>query len=906
MDRIKSILILQHNVRHWNSKKFELSNIYRTIDPDIILLNEHGQKDSEQMKIFNYDVYKSNKSGELNDGVALAIRKNITHKLIDNFNEETIAIRIYTTKGDIIIGTTYLPPRRPYLPANDILKLINYNRPTYIIGDFNARHLIFGHNNNNNVGNALHTIINSGKLMHLGPQFKTFTGHRSLTTPDRVFCNNQATLNYHLQQGPITSSDHIPIVMKLSTSPIQIPIKERYVMNQANWLGFKYDVEQLRTYNLHNKNIEDIDNELENLHDVITKAMKRNIPRTKYKTLTHSPATHEIRILQTQFNNLYKYNEINGPSVYTLQRIKQLQQQLQDIYRRNKNEEWNKMIDNINYSEESKTFWKHINQLEGKEKTKTPYVKDTHGNRIYDDDKKEKAFRNLWRQIFKISEEENENFDEEHENTIKEWMEDKINELTPNETVNLDRIPNAEKITERELLHCLRKFKEKTPGLTGITRNVLLNLPQMGIDKLLHIYNASLSAGYFPDDLKKTKMIFIPKEGKDKKDIINYRPISLLEITGKLFEKILNNRLLTFLENHNILNVRQHGFRRNRGTHTALAIITDTIARAKANKDQVNLILRDIKKAFDKVWHTGLKYKILKTTLPPYIKQILCDYLTDRLIYIQIGNFLGPPFEIESGVPQGGCLSPTLFIFYTSDMPQPTPYSEYVAFADDVTQIVAYPGKSRELLSVHTKNAIENINNYEKKWKIQTNANKFKIIPIGRTTSATVIADRNIYEYAAEGKVLGLTITRTGYKNFILNKIHKLNTTLTRLYKFNGLTARNKKKLYLALIRSVIEYPPIPQVAMKTANLQLLQVIQNKALRFIFDIKYPDMVSNEELHNRANLPAIKDLLKSRGTDIWRKITTLEINNNLYELTTNTERTENQWFPISYMHINNFD
>lgn len=138
--------------------------------------------------------------------------------------------------------------------------------------------------------------------------------------------------------------------------------------------------------------------------------------------------------------------------------------------------------------------------------------------------------------------------------------------------------------------------------------------------------------------------------------------------------------------------MRQHGFRKSRGTHTALAIIIDTIAMAKANKEQVNLILRDIKKTFDKVWHTGLKCKLLKTTLPTYMKKILCDYLTDRLIYIQIGNFLGPPFELENGVPQGGCLSPTLFIFYTSDMPQPTPYSEYVTFADDITQTVAFQG----------------------------------------------------------------------------------------------------------------------------------------------------------------------------------------------------------------------
>lgn len=122
MDRMRSILILQHNVRHWNFKKYELSNIYKTIDPDIILINEHGQKIIEQMKIFNYDVYKSNKSGELNDGVALAIKKTIKHKLIDDFNEETLAIKLHTTIGEMIIGTSYLPPRRPYLPAADLKK----------------------------------------------------------------------------------------------------------------------------------------------------------------------------------------------------------------------------------------------------------------------------------------------------------------------------------------------------------------------------------------------------------------------------------------------------------------------------------------------------------------------------------------------------------------------------------------------------------------------------------------------------------------------------------------------------------------------------------------------------------------------------------------------------------------
>lgn len=219
----------------------------------------------------------------------------------------------------------------------------------------------------------------------------------------------------------------------------------------------------------------------------------------------------------------------------------------------------------------------------------------------------------------------------------------------------------------------------------------------------LEIYNAALSARYFPDELKKSKMIFIPKEGKENKEIINYRPISLLEVTGRLLEKILNNRLLTSIENNYVLNSRQHGFRKNRGTHNVIAMITEAIAIAKAKNERVNLVLRDIKKAFDKVWHIGLKYKILNTNMPTQMKQILCDYLTDKRIHIQMRQHLGPPFEIESGVPQGGCLSPTLFILCTTYIP----YSECVSFLDDVTQIVTYPGKSKHILALHTRNAIE-------------------------------------------------------------------------------------------------------------------------------------------------------------------------------------------------------
>lgn len=208
---INTLKIIQHNVLNWNSQKNNLNNIYSNLDPDIILINSHGLNKSTPLKIFNYIVHKRNNSEELHDEVAVAIKQGINYQLLDEFNDEFIAIKTDTSLGPIVIATTYLPPRRNYLPLPDMYKLANFHIPTYIIGDFNARHLIFNSTNNNAVGTSLQGMMALGKITHLGPDFPTFFGAASATTPDKVFGNNKIFHNHHLQQGPMTGSDHLLI-----------------------------------------------------------------------------------------------------------------------------------------------------------------------------------------------------------------------------------------------------------------------------------------------------------------------------------------------------------------------------------------------------------------------------------------------------------------------------------------------------------------------------------------------------------------------------------------------------------------------------------------------------------------------------------------------------------------------
>ena len=147
------------------------------------------------------------------------------------------------------------------------------------------------------------------------------------------------------------------------------------------------------------------------------------------------------------------------------------------------------------------------------------------------------------------------------------------------------------------------------------------NIPEKALTQLRNIFNACYSAGYFPNKFKTAIIKFIPKKGKSPIHPINYRPICLLEVPGKLYERVIIGRLNIFISQNNLIQERQHGFRANKGTHTAIATTYETIANSLADKKQVYVTLRDVAKAFDKVWHSGLKYKLTRMKMPNILEK---------------------------------------------------------------------------------------------------------------------------------------------------------------------------------------------------------------------------------------------------------------------------------------------
>ena len=103
-------------------------------------------------------------------------------------------------------------------------------------------------------------------------------------------------------------------------------------------------------------------------------------------------------------------------------------------------------------------------------------------------------------------------------------------------------------------------------------------------------------------------------------------------------------------------------------------------------------------KAFDKVWHNGPKYKLLRLNMPPILEKTLCNFLNNRTAKIIIGNDNSNNIILQNGVPQGSVLSPTLYSLYTNDLPSCGPGCLDTIFADDITQVITSPSKSKLMI----------------------------------------------------------------------------------------------------------------------------------------------------------------------------------------------------------------
>jgi len=284
---------------------------------------------------------------------------------------------------------------------------------------------------------------------------------------------------------------------------------------------------------------------------------------------------------------------------------------------------------------------------------------------------------------------------------------------------------NCNFLTPYTILKIIKYMVNKAPGHGKITSIMLKNCSFKLVLQIYYIIKTAMLLGYFPKVWKTATVLAFPKPGKAQTSPANYRPISLLSALSKIYEKIIYSLIMEHLEINKIIINEQFGFRPRHSTIAQLLRITELFALEINKKRHTAMVLLDLQKAFDSVWHQGLLYKLHTINLPENIIKILRSYLTDRSFKVSFCGEMSEAYGIRAGVPQGSVLGPVLFNIFINDIPK-SRNSGLAVYADDTAVFTS--SWSTALLTRKLQAYIDDITQFFTDWRMSINPDKSEAI----------------------------------------------------------------------------------------------------------------------------------------------------------------------------------
>lgn len=850
------MLIETLKIASWNANGLcnhtqEVKAFISLHDIDILLISETHFTNKSYFRVPNYNLYFTNHpSGRGHGGTAILVRSSIRHFENEKYGRENIqatSVTLDDYAGRLIVSAVYCPPRHNNKAEHYTDFFTTLGNRFICGGDFNAKHSYWGSRLISAKGRELFKAMNS---MHLQPQSSGEPTHwpsdRS-KIPDviDIFVSGGIDKKRCVVKSCLDmSSDHTPILMSLHSSVQRVTKPPTLYNSRTNWEIFRKTLNERISLEVSLKNESELEDAVEKFTYTMQDAAWTATPSYQTKDSKDLPPINVRQKISLKRKLRRRWQKTRSPEDKKI--LNKCTEELKELLREVRNDSFQKYLSELSPCQNTDySLWKAARGIRRPQQSNPP-IRDQSGDWARSAEDRAEVFSKHLSEVFQP-------WDMPQDDAFVASMEESLD--VP---FQMD-FPIAN-FSSTEIIDAIFNISPtKAPGFDLITGTILRELPVKCIKFLRLLLNAVLRLQYVPRQWKVAQVVMCLKPGKKPEDYTSYRPISLLPVLSKLFEKLLLAKLTPILEEQGIIPNYQFGFRSEHSTVQQVHRVVSKVNYALENEMYCSALSLDVSQAFDRVWHLGLFYK-LRNIFPHQLYLVLRSYLEDRFFFVRVQDRSTCLRPICSGVPQGSVIGPVLFSVYTSDLPVNDKVM-IATYADDT--ILLSSDASPEVASAKLQTCANTVADWMHTWKIKINGLKsvHMTFSMRKGQCPPVTINNELVPSSDSVKYLGFHLDRRlTWKKHLWNKRIHLSEVLRKMYWLIGRNSQLSIESKLILYKSVLKPKWLYgiQIWGSTApsNIDIIQRFENKLLRVIVDA--PWYVPNSVIRNDLQMPTVKE------------------------------------------------
>ena len=829
----KSLTIINFNIRSFiaNSDAF-LSGFENQTMPEIFVFTETWFNSNNVRSLNGYNDYHTFREQGRSGGVSIYAKNTFSSRLVSELSYSNTSIEISTVEivrdaeVSFVIGI--------YRPHSDSIQNFDRELAGILSNPLlkNKTCMVMGDLNINLLKNDYETraFINNLTAKHFMPTINKPTRFSpnsvNASTLDHIWINKPTAYESGIILNDLT--DHCPTFIKIPTltttnSTEKVKVSFRQINDTESMQNFKMKLCNFDWDTIKSDNVNDYFNYFSRtLNSLFCSCFPLKIKYVTRKSFINPWVTSRIRKLINLKSNFFKFYKMNIVSKETNNKIKNKIHKIiekskiiyyKNLFYRHKN--------NV-----SKT-WNVIREILGPGTVRRSCTKLISNDReITNNSEIAEIFNDYFSQIATAL-----------DSSLPNSPIDPLTYVKPNLTASLHLTPT----TADECSDLISELKLTKTDKDSLPVSLLKNNKDILSPILSKIINLCFKYSTFPNTLKYGSIVPILKSNSPfVKE--NYRPIIILLMLSKIFERAIYNRSLSFFMKFSLLSAQQFGFQKGLSTESAIINLLEYIYETINSREITLSICIDFRKAFDTVNHKILLNKLEKYGIRGPALALFQNYLQFRTQSVKISNHISSSNPMTIGIPQGSCLGPLLFLIYVNDIPNISNITHPILYADDAT--LCLRGNSIESLISQADVEMTKFSDWSIANRLTINLDKtftmnFTTKRLPDALPQITVNNTNISSHNT-GKFLGVTLdsklTFSVHIDHVCKKVAKSAGILYKLQKY--LPTQSLINLYYTFIYPHLLYCNIAWGSAAQTNLEQLFILQKKCIRTINKAPY--------------------------------------------------------------------